>query len=682
MRRSLWICLALAALTVALYAPALRCQFLTFDDQAYVTENRHVQAGLTLDGLAWAFRVTTAGNWHPLTLLSHMLDCQLYGLRPWGHHLTSVLFHAANSVLLFLVLTRMTGAVWRSACVAALFAVHPAHVESVAWVAERKDVLSSFFCLLAVGAYLRYVEEFKFRISNFKFFYWAVVLLFALALMAKPMAVTLPFVLLLLDFWPLRRARGLDWPSWRRLVAEKWPLLALSAVWCAITIWAQGIGQAVATAAELPVSGRITHALISYLDYLRVLVFPWHLAVYYPYQHREPMVWGAEAGAALALMTWLAVAGARRRPWLAVGWLWFLGMLVPVIGLVQVGGQGWADRYLYLPSIGFFVIVVWGGAQWAARQPAVKLLVPLLGAALVVATSAELRYWKDTRTLFGRAMEITSNNYLAMTLVGSMEADKGKLDDAIRLYRQALACKPEYPEAHFFLGRALERKGQTADAMSEYGKALRLRPDFDAAHIMVGLLLAKENKFDQAVAHYQAALKTDPESAPAESDWAMALMKQGRLQESIAHYEQALRLDPTLAEAHNNLGVAYLQTGRLADGVTELRTALKLNPGDAETRYNLGQALNQRQQWAEAAELLKPLARTQPANFNAQFQYGLALEHLGQTRDAMSHYAAALLQQPDFPEALQHLAWIDATDARPELRTDRRRWSWPRGLVN
>jgi tetratricopeptide (TPR) repeat protein len=482
------------------------------------------------------------------------------------------------------------------------------------------------------------------------------------------MAVTLPFVLLLLDFWPLRRARGLDWPSWRRLAVEKWPLFALSALWCGITIWAQRVGQAVATAAELPISERITHAMVSYLDYLRVLVFPWHLAVYYPYQHREPMLWGAEAGAALALMTWLAVAGARRRPWLAVGWLWFLGMLVPVIGLVQVGGQGWADRYLYLPSIGFFVIVVWGGAQWAARQPALKLLAPLLGAALMAATSAELRYWKDTRTLFGRAMEVTANNYLAMTLVGSMEADEGKLDDAIRLYRQALACKPVYPEAHFFLGRALERKGRTAEATSEYREALRLRMDFDAAHIAVGLLLAKEKKFDQAVAHYQAALKTDPESAAAESDWAMALMKQERWQESIAHYEQALRLDPTLAEAHNNLGIAYLQTGRLADGVTELRTALRLNPGDAETRYNLGQALNQRQQWAEAAELLKPLARTQPANFNAQFQYGLALEHLGRTRDAMSHYAATLLLNPDFPEALQHLAWIAATDGRPELR--------------
>jgi len=325
-----------------------------------VTENRHVKAGLSLDGLAWAFRSTTAGNWHPLTMLSHMLDCQIYGLRPWGHHLTNVLLHAANSVLLFLALMRMTGAVWRSACVAALFAAHPAHVESVAWVSERKDVLSSFFCLLSVWSYARYAEDLKSQISNFKFFYALALVFFALALMAKPMAVTLPFVLLLLDFWPLGRVSR---ASLSRLVIEKTPLFALSAIWCGITIWAQGIGQAVATEADLPISERVIHTTIAYLDYLRVLVFPWHLAAYYPYEHHVPLIRGVSAGAALALMTWLAVAEARQRPWLAVGWLWFLGMLVPVIGLVQVGGQGWADRYVYLPSIGIFVIVVWAGAE-------------------------------------------------------------------------------------------------------------------------------------------------------------------------------------------------------------------------------------------------------------------------------------------------------------------------------
>jgi protein O-mannosyl-transferase len=661
-RRKLWIGMSLAAVTLAVYGQALRCQFLTFDDQAYVTENRHVLNGLTIADIGWAFRSVTAGNWHPLAMLSHMLDCQIYGLRPWGHHLSNILLHTANTVLLFLLLARMTGAVWPAACAAALFGVHPVHVESVAWIAERKDVLCAFFYLLAIRAYVNaQTSASRFRLA------W-VMALFALALMSKPMAVTLPFVLLLLDFWPLERVRGLDWLAWRRLAAEKWPLLLLSAAWCGITVWAQGHDQAVASEVELPFLGRLSHAMISYLNYLRVLVFPWHLAAYYPYKRHESLVWGGVAAGALGLLTALAVAGARRRPYVVVGWLWFLGMLVPVIGLVQVGGQGWADRYLYLPSIGFFVIVVWGAAELAARYSTVKLLFPLCVAALVAVTSTELRYWKDTRTLFARAMEVTDNNYIAMTLVGSMDADTGNLNDAIALYRKALACKPAYPEAHFFLGRALERKGQTAEALSEYSQALRLRPDFDAAHIMVGLMLNREQKYDEAEAQYQAALKSNPESAAAQSDWGMALAKQGRWRESIAHYEEALRLDPTLAEAHNNLGIDYLQTGRLADGVRELRVTLKLNPQDDETRFNLGQALNQEEQWTEAAELLKPLARSNLSDVKTQFQYGLALEHLGQTRDAMSQYAAALQKNPDFPEALQHLAWIAATDAKPELR--------------
>jgi tetratricopeptide (TPR) repeat protein len=463
-------------------------------------------------------------------------------------------------------------------------------------------------------------------------------------------------------------------------------------VFCGVTVWAQKKGDAVASDSVLPLSERVAHAMISYFDYIRVLVFPWHLSVYYPYEHREPVMLGIAAAAGLALITGLAFALAARRAWLggksaqyesgpltrcglalprpylAVGWLWFVGMLVPVIGLVQVGGQGWADRYLYLPCIGFFIAVIWAGAELAARISAIKLLFPVAVAALVAVTLSEFRYWRDTTTLFGRALEVTHGNYLAMTLVGSMDADKGQLDDAIQLYRKALAIKPTYPEAHFFLGRALERKGQMDEALAEFNRALRLRPEFDAANVMVGLALARENKFDAAIAHYQVALKNNPESAAAQSDWGNALMKQGKWPESVAHYEAALRLDDSLAEAHNNLGIGYMQAGRLADGVAQLRAALKLNPNDAETKYNLGQALNQEQKWNEAYEVLSPLAAEAPSDFNTQFQCGLALEHLGQTRDAMSHYAAALLKNPDFPEALQHLAWIAATDARAEFR--------------
>jgi tetratricopeptide (TPR) repeat protein len=343
-------------------------------------------------------------------------------------------------------------------------------------------------------------------------------------------------------------------------------------------------------------------------------------------------------------------------------------MLVPVVGFVQVGGQAWADRYLYLPAIGFFIIVVWGLAEWTSRFPAVKLLIPVVAVVFTVATSAELPYWKDTGTLFGRAIEVTDNNYLAMTLKGSMDADAGNLDDAIVLYRRALDCKPAYPEAHFFLGRALENKGQTNEALAQFNEALRLRPDFDAAHVMVGLMLSNEGKYDEAEGHYRAALNSNPDSSAAQSDWGMALTKQGRWQESIPHYEESLRLDPNQPEAHNNLGIDYLQTGRVAEGIKELRIALKLNPEFADTKFVLGQALNQSAQWAEAAAILEPLAKARSSDSNAQFQCGLAEEHLGQTRDAMTRYAMALQTNPDFPEALQHLAWIAATDARPELR--------------
>jgi len=662
-RRIAWICFALAALTLAVYAPALRCQFLTFDDQAYVTENRHVRAGLTLAGVEWAFRSTTAGNWHPLTMLSHMLDCQVYGMRAWGHHLTSILLHTVNTVLLFLLLAQMTGKTWRSACVAALFGVHPVHVESVVWIAERKDVLCGFFFLLAIWAYWKQTTAES--APNRRFWSFAVLILFAFALMSKPMAVTLPFVLLALDFWPLERTRKV---SWSRLILEKIPLMLLTVVFCGITVWAQKKGDAVASDSILPLSERVVHAMISYFDYIRVLVFPWHLSVYYPYEHHEPAIMGIAAAAGLALITGIALATSARRSYLTVGWVWFIGMLVPVIGLVQVGGQGWADRYLYLPCIGFFIAVIWTGAELAARISVVKLLFPAAIVALVAVTFSEFPYWRDTTTLFTRALDVTRGNYLAMTLVGSMDADKGQLEDAIQLYRNALAIKPTYPEAHFFLGRALERKGQMNDALAEYNRALRLRPEFDAANVMVGLALARENKFDEAIAHYRVALKTNPESAAAQSDWGNALMKQGRWPESVAHYEAALRLDDSLAEAHNNLGIGYMQAGRVADGVAQLRAALKLNPTDAETKYNLGQALNQEQKWNEAYEVLSLLATEAPSDFNTQFQCGVALEHLGQTRDAMSHYAAALLKNPDFPEALQHLAWIAATDARAEFR--------------
>jgi len=652
--------MALAVITVAVYSPVFHYDFLTFDDQIYVTENPCVRSGLNGNSLAWAFHTTTSGNWIPLTWISHMLAFQCLGMKAGGHHLANVLFHAANAVLLFLLLQRMTGAIWRSALVAAFFAWHPAHVESVAWIAERKDVLSSFFGLLALWAYMRCAEQ-----SKLKVFYGLSLALFALSLMAKPMLVTLPFVLLLLDFWPLGR---MSWSSLRRLVVEKAPMFALSAACCAWTLWAQSRSHAVASIQEISLPHRLGHVFASYLDYIVMLVYPHDLAIYYPYPPRESAAMVAGGAAALALFSTLAIVLARRRPWATVGWFWFMGMLTPVIGLVQAGDQALADRYTYLPAIGLFIIVAWAGAELAMRHPAVKWFAAAAVLGMLAASWTQIHYWKDTRTVFEHALGVTRDNYVALTLLGSIRADDGDLNGAMEYYHKALRAKPNYSEGRFFLARGLQQQGKMERAKSECAIALRLNPSFEQAHILMGLLLAGEKKFDEAAAEYEIVLKANPRSATAHNDLARLLQSQGRLDQSIGHYLAALQCDSSMPQAHNNLGVLYLQRGRPADATAQLREALRLNPGNMETEHNLALALNQQQQWREAADLWQRIAAAQPADADAQYQCGWALSHLGKTREAMGCYAQAILLTPDFAEALDALAWIAATDPRPELR--------------
>ena len=706
-----WICLALGLITFAVFWPSLTHDFLSYDDQAYVTENPHVRAGLTWPGVVWAFESFSVANWHPMTWLSHMLDCQLYGLKPAGHHLTNLLLHTASTLLLFLVLCRMTGALWRSACVAALFAWHPLHVESVAWMAERKDVLSALFFMLTLWAYGRYVEgrrkNAECRMQNAEasttnhvscstfhvsLFYLRCLLFFVLGLMSKPMVVTLPFVLLLLDYWPL--GRSADWRmrsaesggrgvrgvliGWTRLVVEKIPFLALSAAACVLTVAAQRQSFAVVPMAGLPLSHRIPHVLVSYVHYLGAMLLPRHLAAHYPYLAVPPF---EVAGAAilLALLTFLAFRLAARRPYLLMGWLWYLGTLVPVIGLVQVGDQAWADRYTYIPLIGLFVAVVWGVSDFATglvaragKHPSARLglvaLAATSGLAMLAGTSLQLRHWKNTRTLFEHAAAVTQNNTRAITVLGSLLAAEGKLEEAKRLYALALSYSPDNPETHFNLGKVLDQEGRLDEAIAEYGRSLWSRQWQDKAHILMGVALAKQQKYEQAAAHYREALALNPESATAENNLARVLHSQGQLDEARRHYVAALELDPRLAQAQNNLGVLLVQQGRLAEGVVHLREAVRLVPGDAESQYNLAVALNQQEDWEEAAAIFARLAPGRPSDAKLHCEFGLALAHLGQTREAMSHYARALRLQPDIPEALERLAWIAATDPRPEFR--------------
>jgi tetratricopeptide (TPR) repeat protein len=457
--------LLLALLTLITFLPVLTHGFVRLDDPQYVTRNPHVQAGITGEGLAWALTANVSSNWHPLTLLSHMLDCELFGLDPLGHHLTSLLLHTANVLLLFEVLRRMTGSAGRSAMVAALFGLHPTHVESVAWIAERKDLLAGLFWILAMGAWERYVRQ------PTRDRYGWVAACFVLGLLSKPMAVTLPFVLLLMDVWPLRRAE-----RWSVLLREKLPLFGLAAVSCAITLFAQS--SALISAQGFPIGLRLANAAFSYVRYLGKTIVPRRLAVFYPMPAEFPAWKVAAAVLLLGALSALAVLVYRRAPYVLVGWLWFLGTLVPVIGLVQVGGQSMADRYTYLPSIGLFLIAVWGTSDLLGSRKHAKLaLAAVLLLALAVGARRQLAVWKDSETLFRHAAAVTDRNYLAHLNLGQILAERGERGPALAEMRTALSIRPGMWQIHASLGQTLRRWGRTAEAIPYLRRAVQLRPD-------------------------------------------------------------------------------------------------------------------------------------------------------------------------------------------------------------
>ena len=651
----------LALVTLALYLPACQHAFVEYDDQQYVTDNPRVQAGLTWSGFVWSFGFH-AGNWHPLAWLSHMLDCQVYGANAGGHHLTSVLLHIASTLLLFLAMQRMTHSVWRSAAVAALFAWHPLHVESVAWVAERKDVLCAFFWMLTLWFHARYAEK------PDRTRYLITLGSFACCLMAKPMAVTLPFVLLLLDYWPLNRIRNSEFGIRNSLplLVEKIPFFALSAIGCALTLRAQQI--AIVSTAGLSISQRIPHVLVAYDHYFWGIFSPHSLAVYYPYVINLRLASVIFSLIVLAVISALAVINYRQRPYVIVGWFWFLGTLVPVIGLVQVGDQAWADRYTYLPLIGLFIAIVWIAADFIKNTAFLTTLAIATVVALLASTTLQLSYWKNTWTLFDHANRVTHENYMAVTVLASQLAKQGKLDEAMALYRTALSYKPTFPEAHFFLGNAFDQAGRPDEAVAEYKKALWFKPTQEQTHIFLAIVLAKQKKYEEAITNYEAALVLNPDSAVTHNNLARIYHTQGRLDDAVEHYNAALKINPRLALAHNNLGILLLQKNDLAAGTAQLREALRLNPTNAETMFNLALALNQKQQWSEAAVLFAKTISASTTDPKAHYEFAAALAHVQKSREAISEYAAALLIQPDYPEALDGLAWILSTNPQTNIR--------------
>ena len=546
-RRTLPIAVLLALATLLAYWPVVECGYLNLDDNVYVTANPAIWGGVTLAGARWAFTTTHAGLWHPLTWLSHMLDVQLYGANPAGHHATNLLLHVANVVVLLLVLVRTTGALWPSAAVAALFALHPLRVESVAWVAERKDLLSGLFGLTTIWAYARYAE----RPDPGR--YALVALSLALGLMAKPMLVTLPLVLLLLDRWPLRRGTSL------RLVVEKLPLLALAAAAGVMEMVAAQRAGAVGHLARFPLEARLANALVSYARYLGKTLWPSRLAVFYPYPSAWPAWQLAGAAVLLAAVTTVAIVHMRRRPYLLVGWLWFLGMLFPVSGVVQAGSQAMADRFTYLPLIGLFVMAAWGGrdllARWPVPPPALEACALALLLALGCTTWRQVGYWHDSTRLFTHALEVTSANWLAHNNLGDALAREGKLEEATRHFAESVRLEPSNPDAHYNLGVALHRQGRPAEATPHYREALRLAPDYPNAHNNLGVALLDGGEVEQAIDELQQAflLRQD---AGTHFNLGLALATRGRTDEAIEHYREAVRLKPDFGAARQHLADA------------------------------------------------------------------------------------------------------------------------------
>jgi tetratricopeptide (TPR) repeat protein len=555
--------------TVGIYWKVKNFDFVNFDDELYVTENIQVQRGLSWQGIVWAFTTFHASNWHPMTWMSHMLDCHLFGENPGWHHLTNLFFHLVNTILLFIVFRKMTGQVWESGLVAALFALHPLHVESVAWISERKDVLSTFFWILTMWRYAHWVKY------GGSARYLVVLLCFALGLMVKPMLVTLPFVLLLMDCWPLNR---LKWrnsietfdssktptletvpqkATFSRLIWEKTPLIFLSGISSVITFVAQQGGGAVLAFSSLPLKARLANALVSYVSYIAKMLWPQDLAVFYPHPVAISVWKIVGAGIFLILATVLALWKIRQHPYLITGWLWYLGTLVPVIGIVQVGGQSMADRYTYVPLIGLFVMVSWGIPEVLKKFPHrnVVLWVASMAilAACIIMTSRQVGYWQNSNTLFEHALKVTKNNWKVHNNLGLTLANQGRTTEGIGHYLQALRINPDYFKAHHNLGNAFFLKGNTDGAIEHYLEALRLKPDLLEAHVNVGGALYKQGRTGEAIEHYLQALRIKPDHVEVHINLAIALFRKGDIEGAIVHLQKVLRINPEHIRAKNML---------------------------------------------------------------------------------------------------------------------------------
>ena len=546
---SFWICLTLTLATVAVYCQVCSYDFVNYDDRGYVYKNPNIQDGITLQAVKWAFTTGYVSNWHPLTWLSHMLDWQFFGPNAGGHHLTNLIFHIANTLLLFLVLRRMTNAFWQSAFVAALLALHPLHVESVAWVAERKDVLSTFFWILTMWAYLRYVEH-----PNVWRYLFAL-LMFALGLMSKPMLVTLPFVLLLLDYWPIERfgKRTIFY-----LIREKIPFIVFSTASSVITFLVQRSGGSVVKTTVIPLQVFVSNAFVSYVKYIEKMIWPSRLAVFYPHPlNHLPAGQVAAAILILLVISVLVIRLASGRRYLLTGWFWYLGTLVPVIGFIQVGDQAMADRYSYVPLTGLFIIIAWGVpdllTKWRYKKIVLVSSAILVISAMSVCTYFQLRHWRNSLTLFQHALDVTENNYIAHLQMAIFLCEQQRLDKAVTEFQKYLQIRPNDPDALNAFGVVLGRLGRHDEAVRYLIKALQIKPDFADAHANIVYALTIRGNLDEAAVYLAKALQLDPNSALVHYHCGNILVKNGKINEAVTHFEKALQLKPDWVELMNTM---------------------------------------------------------------------------------------------------------------------------------
>ncbi len=670
--RTAVICVILAAATLLTYQGVRHNEFLSYDDTDYVLQNRQVQHGLTKQSIAWAFTTTHASNWHPLTWISHMIDWQLYGSNPAGHHMTSVLLHTANAVLLFLLLLYMTGFMWRSAMVAFLFALHPLHAESVAWIAERKDVLCAFFWFLTTIAYVWYARR-----TSWKRFGWVIVG-FAGALLSKPMAVTLPFTLLLLDYWPLRR-KGLygritlqngtlrQWASvWGRLCIEKWPFFAMTVVSSIVTFFAQKAGGAVSQLQVLPLWTRLCNSAMSYWRYILKMFWPDPLMTYYHHESRHIVI---PLAIMLILLLALLTAGLwfirKKRPYAITGWLWYLGTLVPVIGIVQVGVQAMAERYTYLPLIGLFIAIVWCTADSAGRLPKIKPVIQIVAviaiAAMAVRTHAQVvTVWKNTVTLFSHVLQNDPRGEFPNLSLGAAYMRQGKLAEAQQYFERALSYNPLGPQTLSYYAFCLMQTRNLVAAGQSLERAKRVAPNNRDVIANMAEWCLLSGRPAEAEEYCRKVIAASPDFITARFYLADALQAQNRLTEAAQEYREILAIEPDNTDAINNLGILYGKQGMSDEAIQQFKRSLAVKPGQALAHSNIGRVLMEKNRVAEAVQEFTEALRFDSANAVAHNNLGVALFQQADYEGAVRHFAQAVRLDTAYADAGRNLALAQA----------------------